>query len=287
MRKLFAFLHRRRYTALFLLLLGLTLALLLSQRKDAPGSRVLPEAALELFGPFQKGVEKGILLVRGTWDRYISLVDLKEENLMLREIVEEMKKEKNELTEARLENRRLRSLIGFKQNVPKPLLPAQVIGKDLTGWFQTLLLDRGKHDGIEEGMAVLSVQGIVGQIMESSGNFSRVLLITDPNSAVAAMVQRSRARGVVEGKGFDTCILKYVHRSEKITQGDPVLSSGLDGVYPKGTMIGTVSRVHRKETELFQDVEIDPSVNFNKLEEVIVVCEKAFQEAIPKESPPP
>jgi rod shape-determining protein MreC len=136
-------------------------------------------------------------------------------------------------------------------------------------------------------MAVLSVQGIVGQIMESSGNFSRVLLITDPNSAVAAMAQTSRARGIVEGTGSDGCILKYVHRSETLTEGDHVLASGLDGIYPKGTMIGTVSRVHRKEAKLFQEVEIQPSVDFNKLEEILVVCEKAIPEAALKEPPPP
>jgi len=287
MRKLFAFLHRRRYAVLFLALAGLAMALLLAPREDAPGSRALPHVTLELFGPFQKGVEKSILFVRGIWERYLYLVDLQEENRMLRDIVEELKRERNELTEARMENARLRSLLGFTQNVPKPLLPAQVIGKDLTGWFQTLVIDRGTHDGIENGMAVLSVQGIVGQIMESSSHFSRVLLISDPNSAVAAMVQRSRARGVVEGRGIGGCVLKYVHRSEDIVAGDAVLSSGLDGVYPKGARIGTVSRVQRKETELFQEVEVAPSVNFNKLEEIVVVCEKPLPAAPQKESPAP
>jgi len=133
-------------------------------------------------------------------------------------------------------------------------------------------------------MAVLSVQGIVGQIMESSGHFSRVLLITDPNSDVAAMVQKSRARGIVEGRGMNRCILKYVHRSEDIEKGDPVLSSGLDSLYPKGTLIGIVSRLRKKETELFQDVDIDPSVDFNKLEEVLVVCEKPSLPRISREN---
>ncbi len=287
MKKLFAFLHRHRYATLFLLLLGLGMAMLLSGQDEGPGSGVLPAAVLELFGPFQKGLEKGFRFFTGTWERYVYLVDLEEENRMLREIVQELKKDINELTEEQLENRRLRSLIGFKQSVPKPLLPAQIIGKDLTGWFQTLTIDRGRQDGIEEGMAVLSVQGIVGQVMETSGNFARVLLITDPNSAVAAMVQRTRARGIVEGKGFQGCILKYVHRSEQITQGDRVLSSGLDGVYPKGTMVGTVSRLRKRETELFQEVDVQPSVDFNKLEEVIVVCEKPFQDTDPKENSDP
>jgi rod shape-determining protein MreC len=287
MKRLLAFLHRHRYAVLFLVLLSLTLTLLMSHPGGTAGSRVLPRTWLELFGPFQKGLLKGVGFFTGTWERYVDLVHLQEENHMLREIVDELNLEKNELLEERLENRRLRSLIGFKSRVPKPLLPAQVIGKDLSGWFQTLTIDRGLQDGIEEGMAVLSVQGIVGQIMESSGNFSRVLLITDPNSAVAAMAQTSRARGIVEGRGSEGCLLKYVHRSETLTEGDSVLASGLDGIYPKGTMIGTVSRVDRMETKLFQEVEIQPAVDFNKLEEILVVCEKSFPESASKEPPPP
>lgn len=284
MKKLLAFLHRHRYAALFVCLLALALALWLSGPRAGPGSRVLPAVALELFGPFQQAVEKGIGFFSGTWARYVHLVDLAEENRMLREIIQEQRKENIECTEEHLENLRLRSLIGFKQTVPKPLLPAQVVGKDLSGWFQTVTIDRGGRDGIEEGMAVLSVQGIVGQVMETSGNFSRVLLITDPNSAVAGMVQRTRAQGIVEGKGHTGCALKYVHRSEDIAREDRVLSSGSDGVYPKGTMVGTVSRVRKRETELFQEVEVRPSVDFNKLEEVIVVCEKPFEDAILREN---
>jgi len=278
MKNVFAFLHRRRRVTLFLVLLGLALALLVA--KPGPDSRFAPlrGAVLELFGPFQQGLEKGFRFFSGVWERYVFLVNLSEENRLLREIVQEQQKEINVLAEERLENRRLRALLDFRRSLPKPLLPAQVIGKDLSGWFHTLTIDRGRRDGLEEGMAVLSVQGIVGQVMETSGNFSRVLLITDPNSAVAAMVQQTRARGIVEGRGFKGCVMKYVHRSEEVAQGDQVLTSGLDGVYPRGTLVGTVTRVRRKETELFQEVDVRPAVDFNKLEEVLVVCEKPPQE---------
>jgi len=287
MKKLFAFLHRHRYAALFLCLLGLALVLWLYGPRAGAGARVPPAAVMELFGPFQKGIERGVRFFSGAWERYVYLVDLAEENRMLREILQEQKKDIVDCTEEHLENLRLRSLLGFKQTVPKPLLPAQVIGMDLSGWFQTVTIDRGGQDGVEEGMAVLSVQGIVGQIMEVSSNFSRVLLITDPNSAVAAVVQRTRARGIVEGKGHSGCALKYVHRSEDIARADRVLSSGSDGVYPKGTVVGTVSRVRKRETQLFQEVEVRPSVDFNKLEEVLVVCEKPLTETEPagKENP--
>ena len=274
MAKVFTLLERHWYSALFLVLLGGALAMLFSRADKQPESQPLQKALLELSGPFQKGITRGIGYFEGVWERYLYLVHLEEENRLLREIIEEMKQERIQLLEFRGENSRLRSLLGFKQGFQRPLLPAEVIGKDLSGWFQTVVIDRGKRDGIEEGMAVVSVQGIVGQIMESSKSFARVLLITDPNSAVAALIQRTRARGVVEGDGRQFCRLKYLHRSEEIEPGDLVLASGLDGLYPKGVLIGTVLRTETKDPELFQRVEVKPSVDFRRLEDVMVLCEK-------------
>jgi len=278
MGKVFALIKHYKYVILFLILMSLALVVLQAYRHEQSAPNTSSGLLLELVGPFQKGVNRNIPVLTNGWQRYVNLVNLKEENQLLMEIIEELKQERIQLIEARTENSRLRELLSFKQKFPEPLLPAQVIGKDLTGWFQTLVIDRGKRDGIEEGMAVLTVQGIVGQIMESSQNFSRVLLITDPNSSVAALVQRTRARGVVEGNGIDLCRLKYLHRSETVEHGDLVLSSGLDRLYPKGLLIGTVFNVHKKEAELFQDVLLRPAVNFQTLEEVVILCKKAFQE---------
>jgi len=274
MAKVFTLLERHWYSALFLVLLGGALAMLFSRADKQPESQPLQKALLELSGPFQKGITRGIGFFEGVWERYLYLVHLEEENRLLREIIEEMKQERIQLLEFRGENSRLRALLGFKQDFQKPLLPAEVIGKDLSGWFQTVVIDRGTRDGIEEGMAVVSVQGIVGQVMESSKSFARVLLITDPNSAVAALIQRRRARGIVAGNGRQLCRLEYLHRSEEIEPGDLVLASGLDGVYPKGVLIGTVLKTETKDPELFQRVEVKPSVDFRRLEDVMVLCEK-------------
>lgn len=274
MGKVFTLLERHWHSALFLVLLGGAVAMLFSRADKQPESHSTQEALLEVSGPFQKGITKGTGFFEAIWQRYLYLIHLEEENRLLREIIEEMKQERIQLLEFRGENSRLRSLLGFRQDFQKPLLPAEVIAKDLTGWFQTAVIDRGTRDGIAEGMAVVSVQGIVGQIMESSRSFSRVLLITDPNSSVAALIQRSRARGIVVGNGHQLCRLRYVHRSEDVEPGDMVLTSGLDGVYPKGALIGTVLEAQTKDPELFQRVGLQPSVDFRRLEEVMVLCEK-------------
>ncbi len=268
------FFYRYRYTILFVLLLSIALTTLFSQKEEKSEAPLLQKSQLEVVGPFQKGSVKSIHSSKGIWEKYLYLVNLKEENRLLREIIEELKQERLQLLEERAENYRLRPLLGFKKKIEKPLLPAEIIGKDLSGWFQTFVIDRGGRDGIEEGMAVLSIQGIVGQVMEVSKSFARVLLITDPNSAVATLTQTTRARGIVEGNGQDRCRLKYLHQSESIQQGELILSSGLDGVYPKGLAVGIVSWAEKKEAEIFQEVEIIPSVDFRKLEEVMVLCEK-------------
>jgi rod shape-determining protein MreC len=274
MGKVFAILERHWYSALFLVLLGGGVAMLFSRGEQPAESGALQRALLEVSGPFQQGITKGIGFFEGIWHRYVYLVHLEEENRLLREIIEEMKRERIQLLEFQGENSRLRSLLGFKKDFQKPLLPAEVIGKDLSGWFQTVVIDRGTRDGIEEGMAVVSVQGVVGQIMESSKSFARVLLITDPNSAVAALVQRTRARGIVKGNGRQMCRLEYLHRSDEVEPGDLILSSGLDGVYPKGVPIGTVLKAEKRDPELFQRVEILPSADFRRLEDVMVLCDK-------------
>ena len=272
--KVFTLLERNWHSALFLVLLGGAVAMLFSRAGEQHETNSPQKALLELSGPFQKGITRGTRFFEGIWQRYLYLVHLEEENRLLREIIEEMKQERIQLLESRGENRRLRSLLGFRQDFQKPLLPAAVIAKDLSGWFQTAVIDRGTRDGIEEGMAVLSVQGIVGQIMEASRSFSRVLLITDPNNSVAALIQRSRARGIVVGNGPQLCRLRYLHRSEDVKPGDLVLASGLDGVYPKGVLVGTVFKAEKKDPELFQRVKLQPSVDFRRLEEVMVLCEK-------------
>lgn len=264
-------LQRRRTLLLSLLMLFLAFAMLFAGRDESSRPIFLQRALLEVVGPFQKGLTKGARFVTGIFEHYLNLVHVKEENQVLREIIEELKRERIQLLEQRVENERLRSLLGFREGFEKPLLPAEVIGNDVSGWFQTLVIDRGQRDGIQEGMAVITVRGVVGQIMESSRNFARVLLITDPNSSVAALVQNTRAPGIVEGSSQKRCILKYLLQSETVQQGDLILSSGMDGIYPKGLPIGTVSGTDKRDVQLFQNVQVEPLVDFQKLEEVFVL----------------
>lgn len=266
-----ALLRRHRTLAFSVLMLLLALALFAARRGGEARGGFLPALLLEVLGPFQKAISEAVAFTTGVWGHYVNLVGVKEENEILREIIEELRRDRIQLLEAQQENDRLRSLLDFRERMEQPLLPARVIAWDVSGWFQTLVLDRGSNDGVSEGLAVVAVPGVVGQIMECSAHFSRVLLITDPNSSVAAIVQNSRSPGIVEGNGEDRCILKYLPPSEKVQEGDILVSSGLDRIYPKGIPVGTISRIRREESRMFQDIEVTPFVNFRKLEEVMIL----------------
>ncbi len=132
------------------------------------------------------------------------------------------------------------------------------------------MIDKGEKHGLKKNAPIVIPEGIVGQITKVSPNFSRVLLITDRNSAVDILVQNTRARGVVKGGGDNRCVLVYALRKEEIHAGDVIVSSGLDQVFPKGLKIGTVLDVKKDHSRLFQDIMVQTSVDFDKLEEVLV-----------------
>jgi len=226
-----------------------------------------------ISAPVQKVVWGIIGGVGSVWRGYFYLVGLEKENQTLKRELQELKVQMNRYREADLANERLRALLNFKKSIATPLLPAQLVAFDPSGWFQTILIDKGRSDGVVLDMAVVSAEGLVGRVIGVGNHHAKVLLILDGNSAVDAYIQRSRARGVLVGLGRELCLLKYVQRNEDVQVGDKVISSGMGGVFPKGLLVGTVQEVVRASSGLFQRVEVEPAVNFSRLEEVLVVIQ--------------
>jgi rod shape-determining protein MreC len=135
------------------------------------------------------------------------------------------------------------------------------------------LVNKGEKDGAAKDMAVVTSEGVVGRVIEVSLHTAKVLLITDPNSGMDVIVQRSRTQGIMEGKVEEVCVLKYVQKNEDVQVGDKVITSGLGGIFPKGLMTGTVTKVERKRPGIFQYIEVTPSVDFSRLEEVLILRE--------------
>ncbi len=231
----------------------------------------LGRLAIYVVSPFQKAVTQSVRFVAGIWEHYFLLVSVSRENDALRSQLNEALERGHRYSEIELSNQRLKSLLNFQKSIEREVLPAAVIGKDPSTWFKTIVIDKGGRDGVEKGSPVVVPAGIVGQVMEVSGNYAKVLLIIDRNNAVDSLVQRSRARGLVTGVASGRCTFKYVLLKNDVRVGDTLISSGLDGVFPKGLRVGHVSQVIRRNAGIFQEVKVDPFVDFEKLEEVLVV----------------
>ena len=229
--------------------------------------------AISAIAPFQELVTRSLRFMRDIWRHYFYLVAVARENHVLMHQLGQAVESKNQWQETEMANVRLRDLIDFQRNISERVVAAEVIGKDPSAWFKTVIIDKGEADGLTRGLPVVIPQGIAGQVIEVSNHYSKVMLILDSNSAVDSLVQRTRARGVIKGQSTDQCRLDYVLRKNDVRIGDTIVSSGLDGVYPKGLRLGFVSQVIEHDADIFHEVIIAPFVDFEKLEEVLVVLE--------------
>lgn len=238
------------------------------RQKDA--TTFFERAVLTLTAPFQTAIDGVADRVSDWWQHYLWLVDTEKRNELLEMENRRLRSELQQVEEFRLQNERLRKLLAFVDDVDRPALPAQVIGEDVSSWSRTVTIDKGVRAGVRVGLPVVAAEGVVGRIIKVAPNSSRVLLVTDASSAIAALVQRTRTRGVARGRGAEMS-LDYALRDADVQQHDLLVSSGMGGVFPKGLPLGRVSLVERDEYGLFQRVEVVPAVDFSHLEEVLVI----------------
>lgn len=203
----------------------------------------------------------------------MDLVHVRDENAHLRNELARVKSDQARLAELEVENQHLSELLALKDALGTNAVAANVIGSDANGISRTLVLSSGSDNGLSPGMAVLANQGVVGKIIAVSPNASRVLLVNDHNSALDGFDQRSRARGIVAGQVDDGVMLKYADRSQDLRTGDTIVTSGLDGIFPRGLLVGTIQSVHREGPGLFLGVKIAPAVDFRELEQVLILTQ--------------
>jgi rod shape-determining protein MreC len=189
----------------------------------------------------------------------------------LRRRISELENELVELEEIAHENKRLRNLLGFKQEIEKFSIPALVIGRDPSNWSSVVFIDGGARDGIAKDMVAISGKGLVGRIREVGDSMAKVMLINDIDSKVGAIVQRVREQGLLVGTTEGNCKLIYLSLDADIVIGDKVLTSGMGGVYPKGIFIGHVVEVAKEKGRLYKYAVVEPSSKLSKLEEVLCV----------------
>lgn len=216
--------------------------------------------------------------VKGFFDDYIALVGIKAAHHDLLDRVRTLEAANSRLLEIESENERLRGLLGVAERTGLRGVAAQVVGRDATNWVQTVTLNRGSSEGIQRGMPVVVGDGVVGHVVTVSPSTSIVLLMTDHSSGIDAIVQGSRARGVVEGMGQERCRWRFVLREVEVKIGDRVITSGLDAIYPKGLLLGVVTDIV-EEGGLFHSISIRPAVPMSSIEDVLVVTARGRGEA--------
>jgi rod shape-determining protein MreC len=269
--------------AVVIVLVAVNVILLTITGKHTQAPSGLGRGALVVVAPFQKQFTTFFQSVKNIWNQYFFLVSTAEENQRLKAALGQSMQQLNRCAETELANGRLRHLLGFEEEVPRPMIAARVVGKDPSPWSKTVIVDKGTRDGVRQGTPVVVPEGIAGVVVEASSRYAKVLLLIDPNSAVDALVQQTRARGIVKGGGAGFCVFDYVLRKHEISVGDTVVSSGLDGVFPKGLRVGRISEIVRLNAGIFQNVSVTPYVDFETLEEVFVVSEPASED-LPGES---
>jgi rod shape-determining protein MreC len=228
---------------------------------------------LELLGSVQGVFSSSVSVGKDFWNHYFVLVGVSRENEQLRLELQELRAKNLGFREAAATNVSLRQLLDLEKSSKSPTVTAQIVGHDPSLWFKTLTINKGSSSGIEKGMPVITVGGVVGQVSNLSPNYAKVILSIDPNSAIDAAVQGNRVQGIIKGKG-QNYRLHYVLKNSEVLKGDQIITSGMGGVFPKGLAVGVVSDVLKSRRGMFQKIEVSPSVNFRKLEYVSVVLKK-------------
>jgi rod shape-determining protein MreC len=267
--------------------LMLLLALHLISSGVSPNGRTGRPALIlmEVLRPFQAFESDLTENFRGFFSDYIDLVGVREENDRLKRTLTQVQSQRTQLVELEVENHHLSDLLELREALATPGVAARVIGGDATGLTRTLILSQGSSMGLHPEMAVISTDGVVGKLITVSPNASRVLLINDHNSGLDALDQRSRARGIVAGAMDNGLVMKYVDRTGDVKPGDAVITSGMDGIFPGGLLIGQVMQVSQEGPGLFLNITIKPAVDFSKLEELLVLTEGPQPAANTKAAP--
>ena len=261
---------RRRSGYLFLAVIVGHVILISAQVNSRTGVPVLEAVTFGLFAETQRGLSTGVSGLRRVWNRYVWLRGVEAQNADLRRQLDDVRVQYQERRALADRATQLEALLQLRDRSNVQTLPAEVIASSASPDFRTLTIDKGISSGLKADMAVIAGAGAVGRVVVPSIGAAKVQLLVDRNAAVGALIERSRAQGVALGGGDDRLRLEYVSEASDVVVGDLVVTSGIDGIYPKGFTIGQVESVE-KSGPAYKRITVKPAVNFSSLETVLVV----------------
>ena len=271
--------NRERTAWMFVPLLILHLVLLSLQIEDSSGTILLKTWALRIQSPVLTANDTVFGGLNQIWHDYVWLVGARTENRRLKETLNRLSFLNRSYEEARQENERLRSLAAMSESVREGtdfrIIGARVSARTPEFLANILYVDRGSKDGVCVNAPVFSSAGIVGRVVLVTERYSQVQLITNPDASIGAMLEESRTPGVLTGKGNTLLSMNYISNIQTVKVGEIVLSSGLDGVFPKGIVIGTVVASERGN-DIFREIKVKPAVDMVRLEEVVILLDSSM-----------
>jgi rod shape-determining protein MreC len=263
---------RKRTGWLFFSVMIAQVILVSAQVQSKSGVPVLGLVTFELFSRVARATSSGVSGVRDVWGNYAYLRGVREENGRLRQQLSDLQVKWQEEHALAARSQKLQDLMDLRSRAGLPTVAAEVIGGNPNPGMKTITIDRGSADGVQADMAVISPSGIVGRVIgQPATHAARVQLLIDRNAAAGALIERSRAGGMVLGMEQDPPLrMDLVANLADVKDGDDVVASGVDGIYPKGFLIGRVERSERG-TGLYRNITVRPAVDFSSVEEVLVV----------------
>ena len=265
------FLKQYKVLLISLVLVLAGLHLVSSSIDDPKNAGFFGRLVLTVYEPIYKFISFPFSKADNAMSNLTSITSMRQQNAKLAEQNKALQMEVNRLSELALAAERYAALLKIKESNPNYVTTANVIARPPSGEYRVLALDKGEKDGIKIKMAAVTPKGLVGHLIQTSPYASKVLLITDANSSIPAIVQRTRANAIVKGQSKRLLKLKFLQRSEDVAFGDLVVTSGLGGIFPKGFVIGRVSKVIKEDFGVYQNADVEPVIDLERVEEVVVI----------------
>lgn len=263
----------RRPTLLLVLVLGVLFIVMSSSsrtRRSAEDRTLLGRTVTTILSPVPKGVDNTFTWVRDIYLGYIDLRHAADENGMLKRRLAQLAAENVQLRGASGEVSRMRELLGYAESLKTPATFGRIVMIDTAGPFKSIVIDRGAAHGVHINDAVVNSDGLIGRVVLTTSDVSKVQLIVDVGSSVGIAIERTRRQAIARGVGTMALDLAFVPAKSDVQAGDRIITGGIDGVYPKGIVVGTIRSV-AEGSDLFADIVADPAVDFTTMEDVIIL----------------
>ena len=255
------------------------------KRFDLNEPTVFHQLVAEVLSPVQEGLANSKKSFSSLWANYLLIVNTSKENNVLKKQISRLESDLTTMEEVRKENLRLKRLMNYSDEISHQRVMAQVVGWDSANEFKVIRLNKGKNHGIKTMSPVITDHGLVGYVYRVTDNYADVLTILDQNNRVDVMVERTRTHGIVEGVFNFKCALKYIMRNESVEVGDKLMTAGVGGIYPKGIKVGMITDITKENFGMTLSIEVIPSVDFDKLEEVLVLIPVEMASTTPVAAP--